>query len=87
MASVYDAAKVNLVYRSANGLLMKKLEMNKGENNLYSTVVPNLDVWSDTFTYWFEIEQDGKMIAFQKKNNLRVLLNIKLKITPKMGQL
>ncbi|MGH1144981.1 lamin tail domain-containing protein [Bacillus pseudomycoides] len=67
LASVYDKAKVNLVYRTASGLVVKKLEMNKGENNLYSTVVPKLDVWSDTFTYWFEIEQDGKIITFPEK--------------------
>ena len=67
LASVYDTAKVNLVYRSASGLLVKKLEMNKAKNNLYSTVVPKVDIWSDMFTYWFEIEQDGKIIIFPEK--------------------
>ncbi|MFI8707637.1 lamin tail domain-containing protein [Bacillus sp. NPDC077411] len=67
LASTYDEAKVNLVYRSASGLLVKKLKMNKGENNRYSTVVQKSDIWSDTFTYWFEIEQGGKVITFPEK--------------------
>ncbi|WP_017153986.1 lamin tail domain-containing protein [Bacillus bingmayongensis] len=71
LASVYDEAKVNVVYRSASGLLMKKLEMNKGENNLYSAVVPKLDIWFDTFTYWFEIEQSGKVITFPEKEQFK----------------
>ncbi|MDM5153308.1 lamin tail domain-containing protein [Bacillus sp. DX1.1] len=67
LANTYDDAKVNIVYQSASQLLVKKQEMKKGENNLYSTVVPKLDIWSDTFTYWFEIEENGKVTVFPEK--------------------
>lgn len=71
LASVYDKAKVSLVYRSASNFLVKKLEMNKAEGNLYSIVAPKLDIWSDTFTYWFEIEQDGKVVTFPEKEQFK----------------
>lgn len=49
-----DLAELTLFYRTAPGMLVKSMKMEKINDATFTATVPESDLWSYTFSYWFE---------------------------------
>ncbi|MDR9792603.1 lamin tail domain-containing protein [Aeribacillus pallidus] len=47
-------AELSLFYRTAPGMLVKSMKMEKINDTTFTATVPESDLWSYAFTYWFE---------------------------------
>lgn len=45
---------MTLFYRTAPGMLVKSMKMEKINDTTFTATVPESDLWSYTFSYWFE---------------------------------